>query len=100
MLLALLASRVMDVTNQAELVQACGPKESHGKLCEWTYNVTSSQHAAEVADYFSKPLRALGIVILAYVVNRIARFFIRRSVRNLAKENREHVSVLSSAVRA
>ena len=71
--------------NALELQQACGPKETRGRLCEITYSATSSQNLAEIADALSKPLRVLAIIVLAYLTNRLVRFFIRRSVTNLAK---------------
>ena len=73
--------------NALELQQACGPKETRGRLCEITYSATSSQNLAEIADALSKPLRVLAIIVLAYLTNRLVRFFIRRSVTNLAKES-------------
>jgi len=75
-----------DVSNLAELQEACGDEATRGTLCEITHNLTNSQYAAEIADAISKPVRVILIIILAYLANRIIRFFIRRSVVNLAKD--------------
>jgi len=69
-----------------ELLNACGPQETRGSLCRWAYELTSSQYFAEIIDTFAKPLRVVGILLGAYLVNRLVRFFIRRSAKNLIKE--------------
>ncbi len=73
-------------TPQEELLDACGDTETRGNLCEWTYELTSSTTAAEIMDFLSRPLRVIGLLIAAYIINRLARFYIRRLVVNLAKE--------------
>ncbi|MFN8015539.1 MAG: mechanosensitive ion channel family protein [Acidimicrobiia bacterium] len=70
-----------------ELQRACGDVGTRGKLCELAYDLTKSQHVAEIADTFSKPVRVLLIILGAYLVNLLVRFFIRRSVKKLAKES-------------
>lgn len=69
-----------------ELLEACGPPETRGSLCEWAYTLTSSSYFAQSADTVSKPVRVIAIIVIAYLANRVTRFFIRRSVKNLAKE--------------
>lgn len=82
-----------DAANAVELQDACGDQAVRGRLCEVTYELTHSQYLAETADALSKPIRVIAIIILAYVANRIVRFFIRRSINNLAKEkSQERVS--------
>lgn len=70
-----------------ELQDACGEEGQRGTLCTFIYETTHSQFAAETADTLSKPARVIAIIIVAYIANRIVRFFIRRSVKNLAKES-------------
>lgn len=69
-----------------ELIDACGPKETRGNLCNWAYSLTSSKDAAGFFDSLSKPVTIIGIIVGAYILNRIVRFFIRISVNNLAKQ--------------
>ncbi len=74
-----------NINDLNELQEACGDKQTRGKLCEFAHNLTGSQYVAEVSDAISKPVRILLIILIAYLANRIIRFFIRRSVKNLAK---------------
>lgn len=77
---------VLSPENTLELQEACGDKDSRGRLCDLTYSLTRSENVAEIVDTFSKPLRIFAIIIVAYVANRLVRFFVKRSVKNLAKE--------------
>jgi small-conductance mechanosensitive channel len=84
---------MLSQSSPEELLEACGPEETRGNLCEWSYNLTSSTYVAETMDALSKPLRVIGIILAAYLANRIARYFIRRSVVNIAKDkSRERMS--------
>ena len=69
-----------------ELIKACGEPKHRGTLCKWAYNLTSSQKTAEIINSFAKPLRVLGIIILAYLINRIMRLFVKRIIKNLSKQ--------------
>lgn len=69
-----------------ELIKACGEKASRGHLCKWTYDLTSSQHTAEIVKSISKPLRILLIIVVAYLVNRIMRVIVKRIIKRLSKE--------------
>lgn len=80
-------SLILAVENSAqELLDACGPVETRGNLCKWSYSLTSSQYFAEVVDSLSKYLRIIGIVLAAYLINRLVRFFIRHSAKKLIKD--------------
>lgn len=78
---------VLDANDLSELNQACGVEGTRGTLCKTVYNLTRSQDAAEIADAISKPVRVILIILAAYLINRLVRFFIRRAVKNLAKES-------------
>ena len=67
-------------TNDPGLVRACGPKGEQGWVCSTVYRLTGDQHAAEVADALSKPIRVLVILLVAWIVVAIARRFIARLV--------------------
>lgn len=70
-----------------ELLNACGDKANRGNLCKWVYNLTSSQRAAEVVNSFSKPLRVLIIVIVAYLLNRVMRLVVKRIIKRLSNDS-------------
>ncbi|MFN8035695.1 MAG: mechanosensitive ion channel family protein [Acidimicrobiia bacterium] len=74
---------------------ACGPKDQQSWLCSTVYKITDSRSAAELADRFSKPLRILMILLIAYVTVRVVRFVIKRSVRRMQTDSaRERMSSL------
>ncbi len=85
MIAAFLAA--LNASDAQELQDACGEEDKRSGLCTVVYDATHSQYAADVADTLSKPSRVLLIIVVAYIANRIVRFFIRRSVKNLAKES-------------
>lgn len=67
-------------TNDQGLVQACGPKGEQGWICSTVYRITGDEHAAEIADALSKPIRVIVILLVAFVVVRIGRRLISRLV--------------------
>jgi small-conductance mechanosensitive channel len=67
-------------TTDPGLVEACGTKGEQGWICTTVYRITGNQTAAEIADALSKPIRILVILIVAWLVVRIARRFISRLV--------------------
>jgi small-conductance mechanosensitive channel len=66
-------------------VVACGPRSTEGWLCGQTYRLTNSRYAAEVADTFSRPIRIILILFVAFLAVRIARVFIKHTVRRLQR---------------
>jgi moderate conductance mechanosensitive channel len=70
-------------TNDPELVQACGPKDSRSWLCSTVFRISGDQTAADVADALSKPLRILFILVIALFLVLISRVIINRFVRHL-----------------
>ena len=66
---------------------ACGD-HSRTWLCHWVTNVTDDKTAAHVARYVSPWLSILLIALLAFIVNRIVRWFIKRSVRRWERVGR------------
>jgi len=77
---AVLAVAVTD----PQLVQSCGPKGQQAWLCSTVYRITGSSDAAEVADALAKPLRIVFILVVAFVVVRISRRMIQRTVLQLS----------------
>jgi small-conductance mechanosensitive channel len=71
-------------TDQAQLISACGPDGQRAWLCERVHDITGSADAARIADDLAKPVRILVIIVVAYLVTRIAKYLIRRVVRRLA----------------
>ena len=69
-------------TNAQQLTDACGADPSW--LCRTSLDVTGSETAARVIDaVLGKPLAIAGIVLVAIIVNRIARRAIKRGLRTL-----------------
>ena len=64
-------------------VEACGLQGDQSWLCSTVFRVTDSRDAAELADKFSVPVRVLVILLVGYVVVRLARRLIKRTVRRL-----------------
>jgi len=70
------ASAIQELTDPAK---ACGTDPSWA--CTWIYDLTGSDTWAGVADWvLAKPLTILGIVLVAWIVSRLARWIISRSV--------------------
>jgi small conductance mechanosensitive channel len=71
---------VAQATNDPGLVQACGPKAEQGWICSTVYRITGDDHAAQIADALSKPIRVVVILLVAWLVVAIARRFISHLV--------------------
>jgi moderate conductance mechanosensitive channel len=71
---------------QAEKAAACGVPGAQSWLCSTVYDVTGSQRAAEIGDDLSVPLRILLIILVAFVLVRIVRVVVRRTVRKMQQE--------------
>jgi small conductance mechanosensitive channel len=65
---------------------ACGVPGSQSDLCRLVYDATGSEGVARAIDLLSKPLRVIAILIVAWIVSRLARIFIRRFVRRTTAE--------------
>jgi small-conductance mechanosensitive channel len=63
--------------------EACGPPADQSLLCSAVFRLTDDRDWAEFADRFAAPLRVLLILLVAYVVVRLARRVIKRVVRRL-----------------
>jgi len=64
-------------------VEACGPTGEQSLLCSTVFRITDDPDWAELADRFSAPLRVLLILLVAYILVRISRRIIKRTVRRL-----------------
>ncbi len=78
------AFAVAFAAQSGDKVEACGPEGEQTSLCSFVFDVTDSVGISEVADTLSAPLRALTIVLLAWIANRIIRWTIGRTVTRLA----------------
>jgi small conductance mechanosensitive channel len=70
----------------SDLTEACGPPAQRSWLCRTVFNITDSTRAAEIADDFSTPLRILLILLVTYILVRVSRRVIKRSVEPLKRE--------------
>jgi moderate conductance mechanosensitive channel len=70
----------------SEITEACGERGQRGWLCSTVFNVTDSTRAAEIADDLSKPLRIVLILVVTYLLVRIARRLIKRTFEPLRNE--------------
>jgi small-conductance mechanosensitive channel len=70
--------------NDPGLVNACGVKGEQSWLCSTVYRITGDSNAANVADALSKPIRIFVILIVAWILVRVSRVFIRRFVSHLS----------------
>lgn len=68
-------------------VDACGPPGEQSSLCSWVYDTTHNETAAEFTDAISRPATVILILVGAYILNRIVRFFIRRFVRRVERDD-------------
>jgi moderate conductance mechanosensitive channel len=73
-------------------VEACGPTQDQSVLCSVVFRITDNEGAAEVADRFATPVRILLIVVVAYVLVRVARFLIKRIVERLQSDDSQQRS--------
>jgi small conductance mechanosensitive channel len=71
-------------TNDAGLVEACGPKSDRSWLCSTVYRVTGDTTAADVADALAKPIRILFVLLVAWLLVLLSRTIINRFVRHLS----------------
>ncbi len=70
------------------LTDVCG--ESPDILCRWIFDLTGSEIAADLALVVSRLIRVVLILLVAWVVNRMVRHAIERSVKGwLAARERE-----------
>ncbi len=73
------------------LTDVCG--ESPDILCRWIFDLTGSEIAADLALVVSRLIRIVLILLVAWVVNRMVRHAIERSVKGwLAARERELAS--------
>lgn len=68
----------------AEAIEACGDRP--GLVCEWVLDQTSSERWARLADWLvARPFRVAAILFGAWLLNRLVRRAINRSVAKLAE---------------
>lgn len=83
----------------ADLTEACG--DSPGLVCRWVFDRTGSTDLAAAASWLvNKPIRVLGVLLFAWLINRLAKRTINRFVESLANETDAMGSALVAARRA
>jgi small-conductance mechanosensitive channel len=73
--------------DELELINACGPPGQQAWLCSTVHDITGSASAAQIADDLAKPFRIAVIVLVAYLLVRLSRLFIRRVVTRLSRDD-------------
>ena len=72
------------------LLDACGVKP--GAICEWVWNSTSNKALAQITDWLiGKPLAAIAIVLVTWLVAKIARRSVRKALRSFLLVDRDTV---------
>lgn len=75
----------------AQIEQACGSEP--GLLCEFIFQQTESEQLASFFDnWLLVPIRVIVILILAAVILKLLRFFIRTSMTSLAKSSAHRIA--------
>jgi len=75
----------------AGLEDACG--SDPGFLCELVYDSTESEVIAEFADFLVSPAKVLLILLAAWIITRIVRGLINRSIARLLASQTEKAAV-------
>ena len=71
----------------ATLEDACG--EEPGSVCEWVYDETGDETLAKLANWLvDKPLQIILVLLVAWIVARLAKRWVRRAVRRLIVPDR------------
>lgn len=69
--------------------EACG-EDSH-LVCEWVFERTSNARWAQVGEWLvDRPLRIIFILLLAWIVSRLARRAVDRFARSIAERTADH----------
>ncbi len=83
----------------ADLTQACG--NDPGLVCRWVWDRTENDNLAAAASWLvNKPVRVLAILLLAWLLNRLAKRAITRFVESLTDETESIGNALMAARRA
>jgi moderate conductance mechanosensitive channel len=70
----------------AGLTDACGEKP--GAVCEAVWDATNSEGWAKAADWFiGRPLTILIILVVAWIVSRLARRAVRKAIHRVMESN-------------
>ena len=83
------------VLAQGDLQDACG--SDPGSFCELVFDLTGNESLAEATDWIARPLTALVILLVAWIVNRIARRMIRRTVDGMLERQEADIAEAAHA---
>lgn len=67
----------------ATIDEVCGAPGSRTWLCTRVFDLTGSEYSDEISDVVGTSFKIVLILVGAYVVTRVLRIFIKRTVRNL-----------------
>jgi small conductance mechanosensitive channel len=71
-----------------DLVDACGG-DPNG-ICEWTYETTGNEFLSKLADWLiGRPLTILLILLVAWILTRLERRYLRRAVERMLAPDRD-----------
>ena len=65
----------------ATLAEACG--DDPGFLCELVFDATGNENLADVADFLVRPLKVALILVVAWILNRVVRRTINRTIEGI-----------------
>jgi small conductance mechanosensitive channel len=68
-------------------IAACGPAGKQAWLCSTVYDITGSKGAADFADKIADVVDVVIILLVAWLLVRVARFVIRRIVKRLTRDD-------------
>lgn len=80
---------------QSATADACGSDPS--TLCELLYDLTGSEALAAASEWIARPLNALVILLVAWIVNRIARRLISRTMARVVARQEEETAQEAAA---
>lgn len=82
---------------QTPLEDACG--SDPGFLCELVFDLTENETLAEATDFTVRPVKVILIFVLAWVINRVVRRIIDRTVQGITDSQDEKAAAAATEPR-
>jgi small conductance mechanosensitive channel len=79
---------------QTDLTDACG--SDPGFLCELVFDATGSEALAEATDFLLRPVKVILIFLGAWIINRIVRRIIDRTIAQIAASHDEKAAMVET----
>jgi len=83
-------------TWQTTLTEACGAEPT--VLCDLVFDVTGNDRLARLSDVLARPLTALVILLVAWILNRIVQRLLGRAIDSLIARHDAEAAVQAAAV--